>query len=322
LNSFGLASSNLGNVKEAEEWLNKSLEIYWKLVDGNPEESKYKMSVSQSYNNLATLQIREGRRNEAHESLQKSIEITKKLLQEDPKKRGYREMASIAYMNLGTVQAPLGDHEGAKFSLQQSINIFTSLVQENPAIIRYKESLAFSYLKLAYQDQSRLDEAIAVHQELLKHVPNSAKAWLRLGAAFWRQEKHAAAAEAFARGLEVQPKDLDLLSDDAELALVQGDKDRFHARIAETLPRVTTRDQRFAILPFLIWLDNPAQGWDSVMTAIRKLEPGVAFSWNFSTTVPAIARLDMSTQQTAQHFIAFFTDQIDLPTLEERLTSR
>ena len=75
-------------------------------------------------------------------------------------------------------------------------------------------------------------------------------------------------------------------------------------------------------LPFLVWLDNPTQGWESVMTAIKKLEPGVTFSWNFSTTEPAIARLDASTQQTAQHFIAFFTGQIDLLTLEERLTGR
>jgi hypothetical protein len=57
------------------------------------------------------------------------------------------------------------------------------------------------------------------------------------------------------------------------------------------------------------------------MTAIKKLEPGVTFEgWNFSTTERAIVRQDASTQQTAQHFIAFFTGQIDLPALEERLT--
>jgi tetratricopeptide (TPR) repeat protein len=225
-------------------------------------------------------------------------------------------------MNLGTVQASLGDHEGAKLSLQQSINIGNQLVQENPTIINHRELLALSYLKLALLDQSRLDEAIAVYQELLKHSPNSAEAWLGLGNAFWRQENHTAAAEALARGLAVHPRHLILLSNDAELALVQGDKDRFRSRIAEALPRVTTRNYLFAILPFLVWLDNPTQGWDGVMTAIRKLEPDVTFRWNFSTTEPAIARLDASTQQTAQHFIAFFTGQIDLPTLEERLTGR
>ena len=162
-------------------------------------------------------------------------------MQEHPKDRRYRLVTSLAYMNLGTLQAPLGDHEGAKLSLQQSINIASQLVQENPAIIDYREFLALSYLKLAFLDQSRLDEAIAIHQELLKHVPNherawrslgrfrkqgkleesiaafqrqveitpnSAEAWSSLGSAFWRQENHAAAAAAYARGLEVQPKHL------------------------------------------------------------------------------------------------------------------
>ena len=58
------------------------------------------------------------------------------------------------------------------------------------------------------------------------------------------------------------------------------------------------------------------------MTAIKKLESDVTFSWDFSTTERAIVRQDISTQQTAHHFIAFFTGQIDLPTLEERLTGR
>lgn len=122
----------------------------------------------------------------------------------------------------------------------------------------------------------------------------------------------------------MQPEHLTLLTNDAELALIQGDKDRFHARIAAALPQVTAKDQTYAIfLPFLVWLDNPTQGWESVMTAIKKLEPGVTFeSWNFTTTERAIVRQDASTQQTAHHFIAFFTGQIDLPTLEERLTGR
>jgi tetratricopeptide (TPR) repeat protein len=317
------------------------------------------MGLSQAYNNLAAQQIEEGRSNEGRQYLQESIKINEKLIQEHPKNRRYRLVTLIAYRNLGTIQASLGDYEGAKLSLQQSINITSKLVQENPAFINYRESLASSYLRLALLDQNRLDEAIAVHQELLKHVPNhekawghlglllmkqekleesiatfqrqleispnSAEVWSNLGSAFERQENHAAAAGAYARGLAVQPEHLMLLTNDAELALIQGDKDRFRARIAEALPQVTTRNYLFAILPFLVWLDNPTQGWESVMTAIRKLESGITFEgWNFSSTERAIVRLDLdaSTQQTAHHFIAFFTGQIDLPTLEERLTGR
>jgi tetratricopeptide (TPR) repeat protein len=320
--AFGFAYLMLGNAKEAEEWYNKSLETYQELSDGNPKESKYKVGLSQGYIDLSILQMNTGRKNEAHQHLQKSIEIQENLLQERPKDRRYRIGTVISYQNLGVLQESLGDSEGAKVSLQQSINIATQLVQEHPAVINYREALAVSYLRLAFQDRSRLDEAIAVVKALLERVPDHKAAWRWLGSAFWRQEKHAAAADAFSRGLAMHPKNLLLLSEDAELALVQGDKDRFRARIAEALPQVTTRNYLFAILPFLVWLDNPTQGWDGVMTAIRKLEPDVTFSWNFSTTAPAIVRQDASTQQTAHHFIAFFTGQIDLPTLEERLTGR
>ena len=86
-----------------------------------------------------------------------------------------------------------------------------------------------------FKKQGKLEESIAAFQRQVEISPNSAEAWSGLGSAFWRQENHAAAADAFARGLAVQPKHLALLSNDAELALVQGDKDRFHARIADSV---------------------------------------------------------------------------------------
>jgi tetratricopeptide (TPR) repeat protein len=199
--------------------------------------------------------------------------------------------------------------------LDEAIAVHQELLQHAP-----NHEWAWSHLGALFRKQEKLEESIAAFQRQVAITPNSAEALSNLGSAFWRQENHTAAADAYARGLEVQPQHLGLLTNDAELALVQGDKDRFHARIAAALSQVTTRDQFFALLPFLVWLDNPTQSWDSVMTAIRKLEPGVTFSWNFSTTKPAIVRQVASTQQTAQHFIAFFTGQIDLPTLEERLT--
>jgi hypothetical protein len=56
--------------------------------------------------------------------------------------------------------------------------------------------------------------------------------------------------------------------------------------------------------------------------AIGKLDPEVKFTWDFSDTRRAIARLDVPTQQTAQHFIDFFEGHIDLPTLQARLAAQ
>ena len=53
--------------------------------------------------------------------------------------------------------------------------------------------------------ESRLDEAIAIHQELLKHVPNHERAWLQLGALFEKQEKLEESMAAFQRQVEISP---------------------------------------------------------------------------------------------------------------------
>ena len=65
--------------------------------------------------------------------------------------------------------------------------------------------LALSYSKLALLDQSRLDEAIAVHQELLKYVPNDEQAWRYLGWAFRKQGKLEESIAAFQRQVEISP---------------------------------------------------------------------------------------------------------------------
>jgi hypothetical protein len=152
--------------------------------------------------------------------------------------------------------------------------------------------------------------------------PDHGEAWSILGLILWRRGKNIEAAAAFAQGLAVHPQHLSLLSNDAELALVEGDSARLHRRIDVALLQITPKDQRFAILPFLTWLANPAQGWAHVITAINTLEGGVEFTWDFSDTRPAITRLDVSTQQAAQHFIDFFKGHIDLPTLQARLAAQ
>jgi hypothetical protein len=106
-----------------------------------------------------------------------------------------------------------------------------------------------------------------------------------------------------------------------ELALAQGDMKRLSHRIAIAMPQVTPKDELYAILPFLSWLANPIQSWRHVLRAINELDSEVKFSWDFSDTARAITRLHLNatTQQIARHFLDFFENRIDLPTLQARL---
>jgi tetratricopeptide (TPR) repeat protein len=181
---------------------------------------------------------------------------------------------------------------------------------------------AWNNLGIVLYRQGETDEAITAFRKQIEVNPDHTSAWLMMGIALWKQGNDDAAASAYAKGLAIQPNDLSFLSNDAELALIQGDVTRFRARIAAALPQVTPKDQLFVILPLLAWLANPLQGWEDLMKATSELVSEVTISWDFSDTEHAIKRLDASTQQQARLFIDFFKGHIDLPALKARLATR
>src|SRR5262249_34096709 len=98
--------------------------------------------------------------------------------------------------------------------------------------------------------QKKYEEAMAMYHKQVEVTPEHNNVWSFMGTALWRQGNRDEAAAAFAKGLTITPNDLSLLSDDAELALVQGDVVRFRTRLDAALPQVTSKDSRFVILPF------------------------------------------------------------------------
>ena len=199
-------------------------------------------------------------------------------------------------------------------ALEHLHNVPTKNEDEKLRLLLIKAQLLF--------DHERYDEAIEIYNQAFEQHPDKIYLLGITADALWKQGKLNEAEETFAKGLTVQPNNLVLLSNDAELALVQGDIARCQKRIETALPLLTPKDQTFAIIPFISWLSSSEQGWEKVMTAIVDLNPEVAFTWDFSTMQPTIERLDESTRQTAQHFIAFFENRMDFPTLKSKLAEK
>jgi tetratricopeptide (TPR) repeat protein len=247
-------------------------------------------------------------------------------------KQGKLEEAIAAYRTQVEVKP---DHEQAWYDLGDALRQQGKLEE---AIAAYRTQVevkpdhkwAWSDLGDTLRQQGKLDEAIAAYRTQVEVKPDHKQAWDGLGGALRQQGKLEEALAAYRKQLEVkyaqelamQPNDLPLLSKDLELALVQGNMPRFHARMAALSPQVTPQTQLFVILPFFTWLANPAQGWETLMTAIHELAPDVTFTWDFSDVRLAIKRLDASTQKVAQHFIDFFEGHIDRATLQTRLTDQ
>jgi tetratricopeptide (TPR) repeat protein len=211
----------------------------------------------------------------------------------------------------------LGDALSDQGKLEEAIAAYQHQVEVRPAHER-----AWINLGVALYKQGKIDDARAAFQTQVHVRSDPADAWNQIGVVLWEQGWNDEAAAAFASGLAVQPRHLSLLSNDAELALAQGDITRLQSHVSAALPRVTRKDQKFVILRFLAWLANPTQGWADVMTAISKLDPEVKFTWDFSDTRRVITHLDVSTQLMARHFIDFFEGHIDRPTLQARLAAQ
>ncbi|MGZ5077392.1 MAG: nSTAND1 domain-containing NTPase, partial [Methylobacter sp.] len=160
----------------------------------------------------------------------------------------------------------------------------------------------------------------------LNHA-TTAKQLNRLGISFYKQKQYPKAQALFAEALKKFPEDLSLLSDDAELALVQGDKPRMQQRL-NTLQTLYSQedgvysDQYPALMSFLLYLSGTEQTFEAVLKLIEQTGKTVSYDWDFSDIQPVLNRQTPKRQKTAALFIDFFKKRIDLDTLKAKLSAR
>lgn len=163
---------------------------------------------------------------------------------------------------------------------------------------------AWNGLGNALRALGKLGEAEVVYRRQLEIKPNHEYAWNNLGLVCWKQGRLTQAQQTFAQALELNPQDPSALSNDAELALVQNDKNRCLQRIAAASALVNNKIQEYAILPFLAWLAEPETVTDAFYLALAELDGCVDIDWDFSDTEPAILRLTNEQQRVARQCIA------------------
>ena len=337
-NRLGDTQLQLGNTAAALSLYQQGLEIRQRLVETDSANMEAQRAISLSYENIGDAQMKLGDTVAALNTYQQCLAIRQRLAQADFANMQAQRDLSISYYRIGDVHEQLGDMTAALNAYQQSFDIFKQIAEVEPTNAEAQRDLSFSYRRIGdIQEQlgdidaalSAYQQSLTIHQRLIQADPENTQAqrdilhvYSGMGYVFWKQGKLEDAANTYANGLKVDPKDVDLLSNDAELAFVQGDLERYQARISAAMPLVNSDNQLFAILPFYAYLSNPTQGWENVLTAINSLSEDVKITWDFSTTAPALERLDAKTQKTAQEFIAFFEGKIDLPTLKARLEGR
>jgi tetratricopeptide (TPR) repeat protein len=301
--------------------IQKQVDTYYERMGSMGETNTVLRRKAVNDTNRGDLSFNRGNLAAAVTAYQSALRIQEQLAARDPANTEWQRDLSVSYERIGDVQRTQGELATALSAYQQGLQIAERLAARDPANTEWQRDLSVSYERIGgvQRAQGKLDDAIAAYRKQLELKPDHEHAWNSLGIALNKQGHPDEAAAAYAQGLAVQPNDLSLLSNDMELALVQGDMTRFHARMAALAPQVTPQTELFVLLPFFAWLAHPAHDWRNVMTAIQELAPEVPITWDFSDVLPVIQGLEVATQKVAQHFIDFFEGRIDRETLKARL---
>ncbi len=160
---------------------------------------------------------------------------------------------------------------------------------------------------------------------ILKDTFGTANELYQWGLELYKQQRYPEAQAQFALGLQQFPKDLSLLSNDAELALVQGDTTRLQQRLLTLETLYPKKDGVYsdpypAIMSFLNYLADTKQTPEAVLSVIAQTGQAAVYGWDFSDMQPVLKRQTPDKQKAAALFIDFFQKRIDLETLKTKLS--
>jgi tetratricopeptide (TPR) repeat protein len=296
--------------KQKENLLTNAKEAFEKQLNINPKHKNAQNALG-----LALLE-------QAQTSLQENQRPNQQLLKEA--RRAFQEQLNShpdhewAWFNLGISFSKDYNQED---NLDEMIRCYRKQLEVKPDHRR-----AWLFLGLALMEQGQLDEAIKAFRKQPDQFQFERKRALgNLGVAFYKLKKYNEAAAIFAdeleKGFKFEPFDFDLemLATDMELALVQGDVQRFQKR-QTVLSQLVKKDQElFVVLPFLTWLSQSTQSWKEVWKAIEELKPGLKFSWKFSEIQPVIDKQSAVRQKVAKAFLEFFERQVGKKELQATL---
>ncbi len=121
------------------------------------------------------------------------------------------------------------------------------------------------------------------------------------------------------QGLLINPNNTSLLSNDMELAFVQGDRMRSQKRVDTLLNLLKPEEKGYRIALFYSWLQTPDSGYQTLLESINQYRKSINFGWDFCMTLSNIKTLPEPISSQALLFVDFFSRKITLRALEKAL---
>jgi tetratricopeptide (TPR) repeat protein len=296
-----------GDTQAALDAYQESLKISRQIAQNDPGSSQAQRDLSVSLNKLGDINLQLGNSQAALDAYQESLKIRRQIAQNDPGSSQAQRDLLVSFYKQGQILSKLERPQEALEFYRQALEIAEKAVAQDSLNATAQNDLkTLQGLVLGLQVQLKQFDAARTLIEQLDNV----EAWNVFANVLWRENDLSGAAAAFARGIEKEPENPSLLTNDLELAFAQEDKQRGQQRLAALRPLLQADNPLYAIVPFYAWLLEPEQKPAAVLAAIEALPEEMTFGWDFSTTEPALSRLPEAAQKTARDFIAFFKGEI------------
>lgn len=161
LHQIGQVRFNLGDVSEAAESFQRSLDMAKELAASDPGNAEWQFELGQSHFWVGFLRWQERDLDAALREFEAYREISEALVERDPSNATWRLELAYSYSNVGQIQEEQGRLDAASATLESSAQILVELVTNTPDDLFLSGELAQVYAKLGVvlRGQGRIRDA-------------------------------------------------------------------------------------------------------------------------------------------------------------------
>jgi cytochrome c-type biogenesis protein CcmH/NrfG len=166
-----------------------------------------------------------------------------------------------------------------------------------------KTSWNLNSLGESLRRERRFSEAINAFKEAIILNPKVVWSWSYLGRCLIEAQHYSTAEAIFAQALTNHPDNLNLLTNDLILAILQEDQTRIQQQLARLQPLLKINSPYYAVIPMLIFMNDPKEKEANVKKILKETSKT---TWDFSLLQPSILRQNKKRQRQINQLIQQF----------------
>jgi serine/threonine protein kinase len=183
---LGRELREMGQSKAAESTLNRSLELWTRVVQDWPGEPRQRWKLANVEQSLGTILLEGGRRPEALQHYTRSIDLLRKLDAESPGEHDNQFVLRGSLTLMGDLLLAHGEREKAAEQYRQALDLLKGLVDRYPDNAQDANDLAWFLAVCADPRFRNPARAVALAQRAVNQVPQNGDFLGRLGVAQYR----------------------------------------------------------------------------------------------------------------------------------------